>query len=80
MNWNFMMAGTASINPVLFTLSILLLLAWKIAGWWGVDRWWAAPVPGTPWRRGTVFGSGGSERPEATARSEGLSVGHRGLR
>ncbi len=55
LNWNFMMAGTASINPVLFTLSILLLLAWKIAGWWGLDRW-LLPALGTPWRRGTAFG------------------------
>jgi thiosulfate dehydrogenase [quinone] large subunit len=39
MNWNFMMAGTASINPVLFPLAILLVLAWKVAGWWGLDRW-----------------------------------------
>lgn len=31
MNWNFMMAGTANTNPVLFTLSILLILAWKTA-------------------------------------------------
>lgn len=39
MNWNFMMAGTASVNPVLFTISILLIVSWKIAGWWGLDRW-----------------------------------------
>lgn len=39
MNWNFMMAGTASVNPVLFTISILLIASWKIAGWWGLDRW-----------------------------------------
>ncbi|HEX9117990.1 MAG TPA: DoxX family protein [Anaerolineae bacterium] len=56
MNWNFMMAGTASINPVLFTLSILLLLAWKIAGYWGLDRF-LLPALGTPWRRGNIFGS-----------------------
>lgn len=49
MNWNFMMAGTASTNPVLFTLSILLILAWKNAGWWGLDRW-LLPRLGTPWR------------------------------
>jgi thiosulfate dehydrogenase (quinone) large subunit len=61
MNWNFMMAGTASINPVLFTLSILLLLAWKIAGWYGVDRW-LLPYLGTPWRPGTVF----SREPRST--------------
>ncbi len=58
MNWNFMMAGTASINPMLFTLSILLLLAWKIAGWYGLDRW-VLPALGTPWHRGTVFPSSG---------------------
>lgn len=54
MNWNFMMAGTASINPVLFTLSIFLILAWKIAGWWGLDRF-VLPMLGTPWQPGRVF-------------------------
>ncbi len=54
MNWNYMMAGTASINPVLFTFSILLILAWKTAGWWGLDRW-LLPLLGTPWRPGRVF-------------------------
>ncbi len=39
MNWNFMMAGTASINPLLFLLSVLLILAWKTAGYYGLDRW-----------------------------------------
>lgn len=54
MNWNFMMAGSASINPVLFTLSILLILAWKNAGWIGLDRW-LLPLLGTPWRPGRIF-------------------------
>ncbi len=54
MNWNFMMAGTASINPVLFPLAILLVLAWKVAGWWGLDRW-VLPALGTPWRPGRIF-------------------------
>ena len=54
MNWNFMMAGTASANPMLFALSILLILAWKTAGWWGLDRW-LLPKLGTPWRPGVVF-------------------------
>ncbi len=49
MNWNFMMAGTASVNPVFFTLSMLLILAWKIAGYWGLDRF-LLPVLGTPWK------------------------------
>lgn len=53
MNWNFLMAGTASINPVLFTLSILLVLSWKTAGWIGLDRW-LLPLIGTPWKPGAA--------------------------
>ena len=54
MNWNFMMAGTASTNPLLFTLAILLILAWKVAGYYGLDRV-LLPVLGTPWKPGKVF-------------------------
>lgn len=54
MNWNFMMAGSASINPVLFFLAVLLVLAWKIAGWWGLDRW-LLPLLGSPWQPGKLF-------------------------
>lgn len=39
MNLNFMLAGTVSINPILFTLSIGLCLAWRVAGYWGLDRY-----------------------------------------
>ncbi len=48
MNWNFMMAGSASSNPMLFVVAIGLVLAWKISGYIGADffllRW-----IGTPW-------------------------------
>ena len=54
MNWNFMMAGSASTNPLLFTIAIFLILSWKTAGWWGLDRW-ILPVLGTPWQPGKVF-------------------------
>jgi thiosulfate dehydrogenase [quinone] large subunit len=54
MNWNFMMAGTASTNPMMFAISMLLILAWKTAGWWGVDRW-LLPAVGTPWQAGGLF-------------------------
>lgn len=57
MNFNFMLAGTASTNPVLFFLGILLIQAWKVAGWWGLDRW-LLPLLGTPWKPGAVFQSG----------------------
>lgn len=49
MNFSFMLAGTASTNPVLFALGVLLILAWKVAGFWGLDRW-LLPALGTPWR------------------------------
>jgi thiosulfate dehydrogenase [quinone] large subunit len=26
------------------------MLAWKVAGWWGLDRW-LLPLLGTPWMR-----------------------------
>ena len=55
MNWNFMMAGTASVNPLMLVITILIILAWKTAGWWGLDRW-LLPSLGTPWRPGGVFG------------------------
>lgn len=50
MNWNFMMAGSASTNPMLFVAALGLIFAWKIAGYLGADffllRWL-----GTPWNR-----------------------------
>lgn len=48
MNWNFMLAGSASTNPVLFLIAIGLILAWKVAGYAGVD-YFLLPVIGTPW-------------------------------
>ncbi|HEX9816697.1 MAG TPA: DoxX family protein [Candidatus Thermoplasmatota archaeon] len=63
LNWNFMMAGTASTNPVLFLIAILLMLAWKNAGWIGLDRW-LLPWIGTPWQRGKLFDRHRPEPPE----------------
>lgn len=39
MNANFLFAGTLSTNPLLFILATWLVLAWRVAGWWGLDRW-----------------------------------------
>jgi thiosulfate dehydrogenase [quinone] large subunit len=60
MNWNYIMAGSASTNPLLFLAAILLILAWKTAGYWGFDRF-LLPLLGTPWNR---------ERSSSGARSE----------
>mgnify|MGYP003332968883 FL=1 len=58
LNWNFMMAGTASTNPVLMVLAVGLMLAWKVAGYYGADRW-ILPYIGTPWHGGSLIRTGG---------------------
>jgi thiosulfate dehydrogenase [quinone] large subunit len=54
MNWNFMMAGSASTNPLLFTGAVVLILAWKTAGYYGLDRF-LLPLFGTPWKPAFVL-------------------------
>jgi thiosulfate dehydrogenase [quinone] large subunit len=54
MNWNFMMAGSASTNPLLFVAAIALVLAWKVAGYYGLDRV-LLPMLGTPWKIGYLL-------------------------
>ena len=54
MNMNYLMAGTVSTNPVLLILGLFLILAWRIAGWIGLDRY-ALPALGTPWQLGKIF-------------------------
>jgi thiosulfate dehydrogenase [quinone] large subunit len=49
MNMSFLLAGSASTNPVLFTLAIGLILAWRVAGYYGVDRY-LLPRLGVPWQ------------------------------
>ena len=50
MNWSFMMAGSASTNPVLFIIAIGLILAWNVAGYIGAD-YFLLPWIGTPWQK-----------------------------
>ncbi|HLY29270.1 MAG TPA: DoxX family membrane protein [Aggregatilineales bacterium] len=49
MNWNFIMAGSASVNGLYFFAAVLLILAWKTAGHYGLDRY-LLPRLGTPWK------------------------------
>lgn len=37
MNWSFMMAGTAGVNPMFFVIAIFLVLGWRVAGYIGAD-------------------------------------------
>lgn len=55
MNFNFLLAGSASTNPVMFAIAVFLVMAWKVAGYYGLDRW-ALPALGTPWQRGPLAG------------------------
>jgi thiosulfate dehydrogenase (quinone) large subunit len=57
MNMNYLLAGTVSVNPILFFLQLFLILAWRVAGWYGLDRY-LLPALGTPWQKGEMFSSG----------------------
>lgn len=48
MNMNYLLAGAVSTNPMLGFLSLFLILAWRIAGYYGLDRY-VLPLLGTPW-------------------------------
>jgi thiosulfate dehydrogenase [quinone] large subunit len=55
MNMSFLLAGSASTNPIMFALAVGLILAWKVAGYYGLDRY-VLPMLGTPWHPGSVQG------------------------
>jgi thiosulfate dehydrogenase [quinone] large subunit len=61
MNWSFIMAGSASTNGMLFAIATWLVLAWRNAGWIGLDRW-LLPWLGTPWKPGPALASRRAER------------------
>jgi len=48
MNINYLFAGAISINPTMIVLEIILLLAWRTAGWIGFDRY-LLPSFGVSW-------------------------------
>ncbi len=54
MNFNYLFAGAVSINPLLLLIELFLILAWRTAGWWGIDRW-LLPEVGVPWKPGKMF-------------------------
>ena len=49
LNANFILAGVLGTNPLLVILGSLLMLAWRNAGWIGLDRWFM------PWIHRNVF-------------------------
>lgn len=48
MDMNYLLAGTISTNPILGLIGLFLILAWRVAGYYGVDRY-LLPMLGTPW-------------------------------
>lgn len=39
MSFNFLLAGTVSVNPTFIMLAIGIMLAHRVAGYWGLDRY-----------------------------------------
>jgi len=70
LNWNFIMAGSASVNGIMFAATVFIILAWKTAGYIGLDRY-LLPRLGTPWR--PVSNSTGAE-PKAAVPEPKLST------
>ena len=50
MNLNYLFSGTVSTNPLLLVLQLFLIMAWRVAGWYGADQF-VLPALGTPWQR-----------------------------
>jgi thiosulfate dehydrogenase [quinone] large subunit len=54
MNFNYLLAGTVSINPIIGTFGLFLVLAWRVCGLIGLDSW-LLPLLGLPWKPGKIF-------------------------
>jgi thiosulfate dehydrogenase (quinone) large subunit len=54
MNANYLLAGTVSINPLLFILATWLVLGWRVAGYLGLD-YFVLPMVGVPGHAGKLF-------------------------
>ncbi len=62
MNFTFLYAGSVSSNPTFIILGVLIIVGWRVAGWWGLDRI-LLPWLGTPWQPGRL-------RPQPAAAGE----------
>jgi thiosulfate dehydrogenase [quinone] large subunit len=66
MNFNYMLAGSAGVNPIYLVLAILLVVAWKNAGWWGLDRF-VLPALGPRGQPGSLVAGNATEAGPSTA-------------
>jgi thiosulfate dehydrogenase (quinone) large subunit len=60
LSMSFGLAGSAGVNPVFFFLEVLLILAWRNSGYYGLDRF-VLPKLGTPWQRRIAVGPLGQQ-------------------
>ena len=67
MNLSYLLAGTVSVNPVLLVISTWLVLAWRTAGWGGLERLIFASLR-TPWRPGYIFREAGAKNSTLTVK------------
>jgi len=54
LNMMYMLSGVAGVNPIYALLGVFLVLAWRNAGYIGLDRW-VLPAVGTPTHPGSLF-------------------------
>ena len=71
MNLNFLLSGAVSVNPLLGVAAVFLVLAWRVAGYYGVDSY-LLPLLGTPWT-GKLAGKSDAEIAESL-RSSGTAA------
>ncbi len=38
MNFAYMLSGSTGLNPLMFVIQVLLIFAWRTAGWFGLDK------------------------------------------
>ena len=62
MNWNFVMAGAASTNGLLLVLAVLLIMAWKVAGYLGADYFLLRWI-GVPWKSDEAQAASSGKQP-----------------
>lgn len=62
LNVDFLLAGTVSANPVLFGITVFLVLGWKVAGFVELDRF-LIPALGTLWQAGHPIHRHAGEQP-----------------
>jgi thiosulfate dehydrogenase [quinone] large subunit len=68
LNFSFVFAGSAGVNPAMLLVAGAVILAWRNAGWFGLDRY-VLPALGTPWSPGPLLHARSPDDTSGTASS-----------